>query len=303
MNTSVSMNANEIPPAKAWLLAARPKTLPAAFAPVAIGSALAYAHGSFAFLPAFLALLFAITMQIGANFANDYFDFVNGADTPSRIGFQRAVASGWISPDTMLLAMILTFSLALLFGLGLIYFAGPWLLAVGLLCIVFAIAYTGGPIPLAYIGLGEVLVFIFFGLVAVMFTFYSQAGTFTMDVFLTACAIGFLAINILLVNNIRDRETDADSLKKTIIVSFGKNFGIFFFLFNGLFAFSLPAMLHGLGYNAAPFLSWLTLPLFGYLFVELVQADSGPRYNSLLAKTAIHLMTYSILMTIGICWG
>jgi len=207
-----------------WIAAARPRTLPAAVAPVIVGSALAWSRGALRPVFALVCLVFALLMQIAANFANDYFDFVKGADTGERVGPKRAVAAGLVAPRTMLRATVGTLLLALACGLTLVAAGGWWLLAVGAACIVSCLAYTGGPYPLGYHGLGDLFVFIFFGLVAVGATFYVQAGMVSAEAWLGGAAMGALIVNILVVNNYRDAETDAKAGKRTLVVRFGKRF-------------------------------------------------------------------------------
>ncbi len=210
---------------KTWLLAARPKTLPAAVSPVLLGSALAAASDAFALVPALLCLLFALLIQIATNFANDYFDFKKGADTEERIGPTRACAAGLIKPKTMWLATKLTLALAFVTGCGLIPYGGWPLVFVGTASIVCAVAYTGGPYPLGYNGLGDVFVILFFGLIAVMFTYYVQSGVFTWPAFWLGLGSGLIINNLLVVNNVRDYETDKAAGKRTLVVRFGKPFG------------------------------------------------------------------------------
>jgi 1,4-dihydroxy-2-naphthoate octaprenyltransferase len=207
-----------------WLAAARPRTLPAAIAPVLVGSALAWRDGRFDGVAAALCLGFALLVQIGTNFANDYYDFVHGADTAARVGPRRAVAAGLIAPAVMRRAMWLVFATAFACGLGLIAWGGPWLLAIGVASILCGIAYTGGPWPLGYHGLGDVFVFIFFGLVAVGATYFVQAGRLSADAVVAAVPIGLLAANILVVNNYRDADTDTVAGKRTLVVRFGRRF-------------------------------------------------------------------------------
>ncbi|OHE89609.1 MAG: 1,4-dihydroxy-2-naphthoate octaprenyltransferase [Verrucomicrobia bacterium RIFCSPLOWO2_12_FULL_64_8] len=205
-----------------WLAAARPRTLPAAVAPVVVGSAFAWQAGAFDGRPAGICLAFALLVQIGTNFANDYYDFLKGADNAARVGPRRAVASGLMAPAAMRRAMILAFGLAFLVGLSLVAWGGWWLVVIGVASIVSGIAYTGGPWPLGYLGLGDLFVFVFFGLVAVGATFYVQAGYVSHDVLYAAAAIGALTANILVVNNYRDAGTDAAAGKRTLVVRFGK---------------------------------------------------------------------------------
>ncbi len=282
------------------IIAARPKTLPAAVAPVMLGSALAVQAGCFRFIPAALCLAFALLIQIGANYANDYFDFKKGADTPDRIGPPRAVASGLMTPKEMFRAMSVVFALAFLTGCGLIFYAGWWLLAVGVASILCAIAYTGGPYPLGYHGYGDLLVFIFFGLIAVMFTFFVQSGYFSVHSFWVSVVAGGLVTNILIVNNYRDAVNDGRAGKETLVVRFGRPFALVHYQFNFLVALFVPFVLWRIGMN-----SWVLLPLIIWpasyvLSKRLRDACYGPEYNQLLAQTAQFLIVYSILFSIGI---
>jgi 1,4-dihydroxy-2-naphthoate octaprenyltransferase len=207
-----------------WVAAARPRTLPAAVAPVAVGSALAAHDGCFNGAAAALCLGFALLVQVGTNFANDYFDFRKGADTAARVGPRRAVAAGLVTPATMRAATAAVLTAAFGVGLGLVAHGGPWMLAIGIASIVCAIAYTGGPYPLGYHGLGDAFVFVFFGLVAVGATYFVQAHRLTADVLLAAVPIGLLTVNILVMNNYRDAETDAAAGKRTLVVRLGRGF-------------------------------------------------------------------------------
>ena len=285
---------------KPWLLASRPKTLPAAIAPVMVGAALAYDAGVFRWLPATICLVFALLIQIGTNFANDYFDFKKGADTKDRVGPTRAVAAGLIQPETMKRVTAITFLIAFCVGLGLIPFGGWWLLAVGVTSILCGYAYTAGPFPLAYVGLGDVFVMLFFGVVAVSCTFYVQAGYFTREVFLVATALGGLSTNLLVVNNIRDIETDRLANKRTLAVRLGRTFSIWeyrsFMLWSQIAVVWLAFRLN----DAWVQLPLLTLPLVILLGIKLGRANSGPEYNRLLAKTALLLVLYSVTLAIGL---
>ena len=189
-----------------------------------VGSGLAWRAGAFDAGAAGICLAFALLVQIGANFANDYYDFARGADTSGRVGPRRAVAAGLVAPGTMHRAMGLTFGLALLVGLALIAWGGWWLVIVGVVSVASGIAYTGGPYPLGYHGLGDVFVFVFFGLVAVCVTFFVQTGWLGADAILAAAAIGALTTNILVVNNYRDAESDGRAGKRTLVVRWGKPF-------------------------------------------------------------------------------
>ncbi|HSH93539.1 MAG TPA: 1,4-dihydroxy-2-naphthoate polyprenyltransferase, partial [Roseimicrobium sp.] len=205
-----------------WAEAARPRTLPAAVAPVLVASALAMRDDLFNAQAALSCLVFALLIQIGTNFANDYYDFIKGADTAERVGPRRAVAAGLVAPAAMKRAMIGVFAVAFLAGLSLLGFGGWPLLLIGVASILCGIAYTGGPYPLGYNGLGDVFVFVFFGLVAVGATYFVQTGLVTGEVLLLGSGIGALATNILVVNNYRDVETDAKAGKRTLAVRFGR---------------------------------------------------------------------------------
>ncbi|MGB0743920.1 MAG: 1,4-dihydroxy-2-naphthoate polyprenyltransferase [Opitutales bacterium] len=211
---------------KIWLEATRPKTLPAAFCPVMVATALAYKAGHFDWRPASICLLFALLVQIGTNFANDYLDGVKGSDSEARIGPRRAVASGLIAASVMKRAAIYVLTVAFCLGLLLIPFGGWWLLIVGVASVCCAWFYTGGPYPLAYNGLGDVFVIFFFGFMAVGCTYYVQSGNLNAPVLLTGLACGLLINNILVVNNYRDVEEDRVSGKRTLAVCFGRVFAI-----------------------------------------------------------------------------
>ncbi len=280
--------------------AARPKTLPAALVPVLVGSAFAARAGGFYWDAAGLCLVFALLVQIGTNFANDYFDYVQGADTEKRVGPARAVASGWVTPAAMRAAMIATFAAALVVGLGLIPFGGWWLLPLGVLSIVCGIAYTGGPYPLGYHGLGDVFVFLFFGLVAVGATFWVQTRTLTLDVLLAAAAIGGLAANILVANNYRDRETDAVAGKRTLVVRFGEGAGRLQYGAAVLLSGAVPVVLWARGFGVWALLGLGALPLGIACWSRLRPTTPAPELIRLLARTAAHLALFGVLLAVGL---
>jgi len=300
----LSREMNSRPPFwRVWLLAARPKTLPAAIVPVLVGSAFAVRAGVFQWIPALLCLGFALLVQIGTNYANDYFDFLKGADTAARVGPARAVAAGWVSPAAMRGAMALVFAVAFGVGLGLIRYGGWGLLPVGVVSILCGIAYTGGPYPLGYHGLGDVFVFLFFGLVAVGATFWVQARGLTPEVLLAAAAIGLLAANILVANNYRDRATDGLAGKRTLVVRFGERAGRW--QYNGSVAASLavPLILWSRGFG-----TWVLLPLaaapLGFWCGASLRPDAPPAaLIRLLALTAAYLALYGVLLATGVALG
>jgi len=285
---------------KIWLGAARPRTLPAAIAPVIVGAALAWRDGVFSPAAAVLCLVFALLVQIGTNFANDYYDFVKGADTAARVGPRRAVAAGLIAPAAMHRAMLAVFAVAFLCGLGLLPWGGPWLLVVGLASILCGIAYTGGPWPLAYLGLGDVFVFIFFGLVAVGATYFVQAGRLTVDVWLAAVPVGLLATNILVVNNYRDVETDAVAGKHTLVVRFGRGFSRAQHGISLLFALLGPLIFVARDRNGWRALPLLVAPL-AWSHIRRLRDDRTPaQLIALLGDTGKLLALYAVLFGLGL---
>ncbi len=214
--TNLSLNKWQI-----WLLAARPKTLPAAASPAIVGSAVAFSVGKFHFGPALAALLGALLLQIGANLANDVFDFHRGADTQARLGPTRVTQAGLLTPTEVTRGMWVVFGLAAISGIYLTAVAGWLVVLIGVAAIAAAIAYTGGPFPLGYYGLGEIFVFIFFGLVAECGTVFVQAKGLSPLAWWSAVPMGLLVVNILVVNNLRDIETDRTAGKKTLSVRLG----------------------------------------------------------------------------------
>jgi 1,4-dihydroxy-2-naphthoate polyprenyltransferase len=287
-----------------WLEASRPKTLPAAIIPVMVGTALAFAHDAADFGKAAVCLAFALLVQIGTNFANDYFDFVQGADTPARVGPRRAVAAGLIAPGTMLTATWLVLGAAFAVGLLLVREGGWLLLPIGVISILCAIAYTGGPFPLGYNGLGDVFVFIFFGLVAVCTTFFVQTGRVSPDVLSCAAAIGLLAANILVVNNYRDADTDAKAGKKTLVVRFGRKFAVWQYAFSVLVALLCPpALLLTGGYGWPVLLPLVLTPWAVALTRRLAGSHEPAEQIALLGRTALFLAVFGMLLSAGVVWG
>ena len=216
------MTTQAITRRQAWILAARPKTLPAALSPVVVGTALAFADGALAWLPALAAALGALLLQILSNFANDYSDFFRGADTPDRLGPTRVTSAGLIPPAAMRNAIIAVIGVSALVGLYLVWVGGWPILLIGVTGIVAALAYTGGPFPFGYYGLGELFVFLFFGVAAVCGTYYVQALTLTPAVVTASFAVGALVTAILVVNNYRDIDTDRRAGKRTMAVRLGR---------------------------------------------------------------------------------
>jgi 1,4-dihydroxy-2-naphthoate octaprenyltransferase len=284
-----------------WIAASRPKTLPAAATPVIVGCACAHAAGAIAVGPALAALGGALALQIGANFANDVYDAENGADGEDRIGPVRAVAAGLISASAMKRAMIGAFAVAMAFGVYLASVAGWPVVAMGLASIVAAIAYTGGPWPLGYHGLGDVFVFAFFGVVAVCGTAFVQLGHVPALAAWACVPVGTLSTAILVVNNVRDRASDARTGKRTLAVRFGRNAGIVeYALLVGL-AYAIPlALAPG---HLLRLLPLVTLPLGIARVRGLARAATGPEHDALLAATAQLLLLHGALFAAGLAFG
>ena len=262
---------------QAWILAARPKTLTGAITPVMIGTALAAMDGRFHWLPALICCLFASLMQIAANFINDLFDFLKGTDREDRLGPERACAQGWISPQAMKTGIIITVALACLIGCTLLFFAGWELIIVGVLCVLFAFLYTTGPYPLSYV----------------------QALTWTPDVTIASLICGLLIDTLLVVNNYRDREADARSGKRTVIVRFGEKFGRYFYLMLGITASLLCLCFLREGHFYAAFLPQLYLIPHFLTWKRMVKIYSGKKLNSILGETSRNMLLMGILIAIG----
>ncbi|HLE97312.1 MAG TPA: 1,4-dihydroxy-2-naphthoate polyprenyltransferase [Candidatus Thermoplasmatota archaeon] len=281
----------------AWMLAARPRTLPAAVSPVVVGGAFAFDAGAFAALPFAAALLGAVLLQVAANLANDYFDFVKGADTSERIGPVRVTQAGLLTPGEVRSGIVAALAAAVAVGLYLIWIGGWPVLAIGVAGMVCAVAYTGGPFPLGYHGLGEVFVFLFFGPVAVGGTYWVLTGSIAPDPLLAGVAVGLLAAAILVVNNVRDRDTDARAGKRTLAVRLPEPTARREFVVLNAAAYAGAAVL-ALG---SP---WRALPLLA-LPVALVLAfavtrESGAALNERLAQAGMHLALFSALLAAGV---
>ncbi|HVJ14864.1 MAG TPA: 1,4-dihydroxy-2-naphthoate polyprenyltransferase [Polyangiaceae bacterium] len=288
---------------RAWVLAARPKTLSAAVVPVLVGTACVAATGGVRWGPAVAAFTGALLLQIGANFANDVFDFEKGADTEERLGPTRAVQAGLLSARAMRVGMWAVFATALAVGLYLTSVAGPLILAIGVASIISAIAYTGGPYPLGYHGLGDVFVFLFFGLVAVCGTAFVQLGTVPTLAIWAALPIGALATAILVVNNLRDIETDRRAGKRTLAVRFGEAGALFEYGLLLALAYGVPLWLAAsAALRPIVVLPLATLPMAISLFMAL-KRERGRALNPLLARTAKLLLLFGALFSAGIALG
>jgi len=298
------MATQTISPRQAWILAARPKTLPAALSPVVVGTALAFADGGFGLLPALAAAAGALLLQILSNFANDYSDFFRGADTPDRLGPVRVTSAGLISPDALRRGIIVVIALAVLIGLYLVWIGGWPILLVGVAAILAALAYTGGPFPFGYYGLGELFVFLFFGVVAVCGTYYVQTLTLTPPVMTASVAVGALITAILVVNNYRDLETDRRAGKRTLAVRLGRRGTQIEYAALFVVAYAVPPVLW-LAMQMSPLVlaPLLTLPLAVRLIRTLAAATDGPTLNKTLAGTAQAGLFFSLLLAAGIVLG
>jgi len=291
-------------PARVWFMAARPATLPAAVAPVLVGTAVAYRAGHVRPLPFLAALVAAVLIQIGANFANDLFDFKKGADTAARLGPTRVTQSGLVSPRGVAIATALAFGLATLIGLYLVLVGGWPILLVGLASIVAAICYTGGPYPLGYHGLGDIFVFVFFGVVAVTGTYYVQAGALSLPALVASVPMGLLITAILVVNNVRDIDTDRLAGKRTMAVRMGRRWTRRYYgaLVGGSYLFPLILWLIG----AASWLFWLpllTVPLAYRLIRAVSTREDGPSLNKALKGTGLMQLFFGVLFALGLLFS
>ena len=285
---------------KAWILAARPKTLAAAATPVLLGCALAYTDDIFQWIPAILCFLFAFSMQIDANFINDYYDYLKGSDREDRLGPERACAQGWITLSAMKKGMIFITLLSCFWGLLLLKYCGLEMIPVGLLCVLFAFLYTAGPYPLAYHGWGDVLVIVFFGFVPVGCTYYTMAHDWTWNITIACAACGLVSDLLLMLNNYRDREQDKISGKRTLIVRFGEKAGRYAYLALGILAVGLCAFYAFNGYLMASLLPLLFLILHFTTWREMVRIYQGKELNIVLGKTARNIVVFGLLLSLGL---
>ncbi len=285
---------------KAWALAARPKTLVAGVVPVAVGSALAFHDGAFSPLVALAALAGALFIQAGTNLANDYYDFKKGADTSKRLGPPRATQQGWLAPKSVLKGAGVCFALAFVIGIFLVKVAGLPIVIIGLTSLLAGYAYTGGPFPLAYNGLGDLFVLVFFGFVAVGGTYFAQTLTMTTTAFLAAIPVGLLAVALLAVNNTRDAETDIEAGKRTLVVRFGTGFGKAEYVVAILVSALVPLLLWATGRATV----WVLLPLASLPLAvppaRLVLQQRGAILNQALAGTARLQLVFGALFAIGL---
>jgi len=287
--------------ARAWVIAARPPTLSAAVVPVLVGTACAIGEYGFRPGPALAALTGALLLQIAANFANDVFDYEKGADTAERLGPVRAVQAGLLSPTTVRRGLYVVLALALLVGVYLTAVAGPAVVVIGLASMAAAVAYTGGPYPLGYHGLGDVFVMLFFGFVAVLGTTFVELGHVTPLAWWASVPIGALATAILVVNNLRDIATDRVAGKRTLAVRWGERGALteYALLFVAAYAVPVVVLFTQPRVSLLVLLPLLTVPLAVRLF-RRVQLERGRALNPLLGGTAKLLLIYGVLFSVGL---
>jgi 1,4-dihydroxy-2-naphthoate polyprenyltransferase len=296
MTTAVSNTSLRI-----WLMAARVRTLPASIAPVLVGTSLAVQVGVFRPGAFVAALLGSILIQVGTNLANDYSDARRGADAEDRVGPVRVTAGGLVPPRQVLIATYVTFGLAVLCGLYLVVVAGIELLIVGIASIAAGVLYTGGPKPYGYEGLGEVFVFLFFGVVAVAGSAFAQLESWPWEAFVLAVPVGLLAAAILVVNNVRDMDSDRRAGKRTLAVRLGRERGrlIYALMVYGAY---VVAPLPWLAGSLSPWLlaPWLTLPLAVRLVRTVREHADGPTLNEVLAQTGMLQLAFCLLLSAGV---
>lgn len=285
---------------QAWIAAARPKTLAAGLVPVTLGSAYAFQQGAFQAGIFLCALLGALAIQVATNFVNDAGDFQRGADTPERLGPPRMAASGLLSPRALYVGAALCFAAALLFGAYLTWQAGPWMLVIGLFSILFAVAYTAGPFPLAYLGLGDLFVLLFFGLVAVLGTVFAHMRGIDTSALFLALGAGFQGTSLIAVNNLRDIPTDARAGKRTLAVRLGDRASRTYVLALTLLPFYCwwPLAAEIQAWPAA--LPFLSFPLALFNAMECFQIQDRRRFNGLLARFAALQALFGALASLAL---
>lgn len=282
-----------------WFIASRPRTLHAAFVPVVVGSAVAFNEGKLNVIYSLAALICSLLIQIGTNFTNDLYDYIKGADTVKRKGPRRVLASGLITVKEMKLGITITFITAFLLGLYLVYHGGIIILIIGVVSILAGLAYTAGPYPLAYNALGDLFVFMFFGIVGTVGTYYLHTQDISIISFISSIPVGALVTNILVVNNYRDADEDKITGKITLAVKFGKNFSRYQFIFLIVISFLIPLLLF-IFFDASIFifLPYLTLPI-AYKVINMLYRLSGTELNKTLELTAKLSAIYGLLFSAG----
>lgn len=279
--------------------AARPKTLLAAFVPVLVGTSLALAENKLNALASTVALICALLIQVGTNFTNDLYDYLKGADTKKRVGPLRVLNEGLVSPAQMKLAIAISFGFAFLLGLYLVHLGGIVILLIGIISIVAGLAYTAGPFPLAYNGLGEIFVFLFFGVVGTCGTYFVNAGTVSLNALFASFPVGALITNILVVNNFRDIETDKIAGKNTLAVLLGKKFSFVEYVSLVALSFVTPAILYfNFGVSEWIFLPYLTIPI-AFKLIRMMTSLSGAELNKTLELSAKFSALFGVLLSLG----
>lgn len=282
---------------KCWIEAVRLRTLPASVSGVVTAMALAVSHHSLDILPAMLCLAFAVLAQIASNFANEYYDFKAGLDKPGREGPRRGVTEGDISPKAMCNATFATLGVACVIGCSLIAYSGWWLIPVGIFIALGALAYSTGPYPLSHHGLGEVAVMIFFGIIPVNFTYYLASGQWSVDILYASLAVGFMVSNIIIVNNYRDADADAEVGKRTLAVMWGRKALLAIYLANGIAASALICISFAPG-TATTVIMAIYLALHILLTLRINRLK-GSALNPMLGITAMLIFAVSIALLIS----
>ena len=297
MNSSAVEKPSKI---ENWLLASRPRTLLAAVVPVMVGSALAISHNKFTLILSLIALLCSILIQVGTNFTNDLYDYLKGTDKEDRIGPRRVLVSGLISTTEMKMGIVTVFGLAFLLGLYLVYASGIVILIIGIISILAGLAYTAGPYPLAYNGLGDVFVFVFFGIVGTTGTYYLHLHEFSLLSFLIAVPVGALITNILVVNNYRDIEEDREADKYTLAVKLGKKITRFQFVNSIAISYLILFII----YFKYDFSYWIFLPLISLpiavILIKTLQTLEGEGLNKTLELSAKYAALFGLLFSLGL---
>ncbi|HEX4690587.1 MAG TPA: 1,4-dihydroxy-2-naphthoate polyprenyltransferase [Solirubrobacteraceae bacterium] len=303
MSTHTAQPTERPDPLRIWLMAARPRTLPAAVAPVLVGTALAATEGTFHPLRFVAAMLGALLIQVGTNLSNDYSDARRGADTEDRLGPVRVTAGGLVPPRQVLVATYVAFGLAVLVGVYLVVTAGWQLLLVGAASILAGVLYTGGPRPYGYEGLGDLFVFLFFGIVAVSGSYFAQTSHMEWEALVLSVPVGMLAAALLMVNNTRDLETDRRAGKRTIAVRLGRARarGIYAAeVYLAFFVAQIPWIAGAEDLSPWLLLVFLALPLAAPIVRTVRARTDGPSLNGALAKTGLLQLVFCVLLSAGI---
>lgn len=282
---------------RAWILAARPKTLTGALIPVMTAAALALRHPDCKFGPIAICFIFASLMQTAANLINDLFDYLKGTDNESRLGPERACAQGWITPKAMKKGIVAVLALALACGCLVLRYTTPWLVAVGAMCVCFAFLYTT---ILSYTGMGDVLVLVFFGIVPCCGTFFVATGEVTVQCLLASIISGTVIDTLMIVNNYRDRDTDSRCGKKTVIVILGERFGRYFYLACGIAAWAACFAFLALNHGWLVMLPTLYLPLHISTWKQMIAIGHGRELNVSLGKTSRNILIFGVLLSVGL---